>query len=54
MIHRADELTAHAYRRIFPAFSFDRAEQASIPKDAFWELQTYLGLCANEDAELHH
>lgn len=54
ILQRADELTAQAQRRIFPAFSFDRAEQASIPEDAFWELQTYLGLgenlCANEGA----
>jgi hypothetical protein len=52
IIQRADELTEQAQRRIFPAFTFDRAEQASIPEDAFWELQTYLGLgdglCANE------
>ena len=54
IIQRADELTDHAQRRIFPAFTFDRAKQASIPEDAFWELQTYLGLgeglCANEGA----
>jgi IS4 transposase len=54
IIQRADELTAQAQRRIFPAFTFDRAKQASIPEDAFWELQTYLGLgedlCANEGA----
>lgn len=52
IIQRADELTEQAQQRIFPAFTFDRAEQASIPEDAFWELQTYLGLgedlCANE------
>lgn len=54
ILQRADELTAEAQRHIFPAFSLDRAEQASIPEDAFWELQTYLGLgeslCANEGA----
>ncbi len=54
ILQRADELTAEAQRRIFPAFSLNRAEQASIPEDAFWELQTYLGLgenlCANEGA----
>lgn len=54
IIQRADELTAQAQQRLFPAFTFDRAEQASIPEDAFWELQTYLGLgedlCANEGA----
>lgn len=54
ILQRADELTAEAQRRIFPTFSLDRAEQASIPEDAFWELQTYLGLgenlCANEGA----
>lgn len=54
ILRRADELTAEAQRRIFPAFSLNRAEQASIPEDAFWELQTYLGLgenlCANEGA----
>lgn len=54
IIQRSDELTEQAQQRIFPAFTFDRAEQASIPEDAFWELQTYLGLgedlCANEGA----
>lgn len=54
IIQRADELTEQAQQRIFPAFTFDRAKQASIPEDAFWELQTYLGLgedlCANEGA----
>lgn len=47
-------MTAQAQQRIFPAFAFDRAEPASIPEDAFWELQTYFGLgedlCANEGA----
>ncbi|WP_330633254.1 hypothetical protein [Halocatena halophila] len=42
-LQRADELTAEAQRRIFPAFSLNRSEQASIPEDAFWELQTTLG-----------
>lgn len=54
IVQRADVLTAQAHRCIFPAFTFDRAEQASIPEDAFWDLQTYLGLgedlCANEGA----
>jgi IS4 transposase len=54
IIQRANELTKQAQRRIFPAFTFDRSKQASIPEDAFWELQTYLGLgedlCANEGA----
>jgi hypothetical protein len=40
IIQRADELTAQAQQRIFPAFTFDRAEQASIPEDAFRELQS--------------
>lgn len=43
ILQRADELTAEAQRRIFPAFSLNRSEQASIPEDAFWELQTTLG-----------
>jgi hypothetical protein len=35
IIQRADELTDQAQQRIFPAFTFDRAQQASIPEHAF-------------------
>ena len=44
-----------AKRLIYPAFSLDRPGYWQIPENAFWELQTYIGLrdelCVNDGAQ---
>jgi IS4 transposase len=47
ILNRAGELTDHAKRVVFPAFSLKRGERWSIHENAFWELQTYTGLREN-------
>ena len=47
-------VTDHVSRVVFPAFSLERGEGCEIHENAYWELQTYLGLrerlAANEGA----
>ena len=37
-------ITDHVSRVVFPAFSLDRGEGCEIHENAYWDLQTYLGL----------
>ena len=54
LLARADELTDQVGRLVYPAFSLDRNALCEIHANAFWDLQTYLGLrenlAANEGA----
>ncbi|WP_160135776.1 transposase [Halococcus salsus] len=51
---RAEDITEQMSEIVHPAFSLDRAKGCEIHTNAFWELQTYLGLrenlAANEGA----
>jgi len=53
-LEQAEKITDHVSRIVFPAFSLDRGEGCEIHENAFWDLQTYLGLrerlAANEGA----
>ncbi|WP_267644086.1 transposase [Haloarchaeobius amylolyticus] len=53
-LEQAEKLTDHVSRVVFPAFSLDRGEGCEIHENAYWDLQTYLGLrenlAANEGA----
>jgi len=53
ILDNADRVTEHVSRVVFPAFS-DRGEGCEIHENAYWGLQTYLGLrerlAANEGA----
>jgi len=54
VLGQAKKITDHVSRIIFPAFSLDRGEGCEIHENAYWDLQTYLGLrerlAANEGA----
>ncbi|WP_135306278.1 transposase [Haloarcula amylovorans] len=54
VLDQAEKLTDHVSRVVFPAFSLDRDEGCEIHENAYWDLQTYLGLrenlAANEGA----
>nr|WP_255516745.1 transposase [Haloferax sp. KTX1] len=54
VLEQASEITNHVSRIIFPAFSLNRSEGCEIHENAYWDLQTYLGLrenlAANEGA----
>ncbi|QLH78368.1 transposase [Halosimplex rubrum] len=54
VLDQAEKITAHLGRVVFPAFSLDRGEGCEIHENAYWDLQTYLGLrenlAANEGA----
>ncbi|MFA1612573.1 transposase [Halobellus rubicundus] len=54
VLDKAETITDHVSRVIFPAFSLDRGEGCEIHENAYWDLQTYLGLreklAANEGA----
>ncbi len=54
ILEQAEELTDHVSRVVFPAFSLNRGEGCEIHGNAYWDLQTYLGLrenlAANEGA----
>jgi len=54
VLEQAGTLTDHVSRVVFPAFSMDRGEGCEIHENAYWDLQTYLGLrenlAANEGA----
>jgi len=44
---KAKEVTEEMQRLLFPAFEFDRAENARYESDAFCELQSHLGLSSS-------
>jgi len=50
----AGTITEHVNRVVFPAFSLNRDDSCEIHENAYWDLQTYLGLrenlAANEGA----
>ena len=54
VLDRAEEITEQVSEFVHPAFSLNRGEGSEIHQNAFWELQTYLGLheslAANEGA----
>lgn len=54
VLKQAREITDHVSRIIFPTFSLDRGGGCEIHENAYWDLQTYLGLrenlAANEGA----
>ncbi|WP_267644074.1 transposase [Haloarchaeobius amylolyticus] len=54
VLERTEAITDHVGRIVFPAFSLDRGEGCEIHENAYWSLQTYLGLrenlAANEGA----
>jgi IS4 transposase len=54
VLNEAATITEHVSRVVFPAFSLDRGESCEIHENAYWDLQTYLGLrerlAANEGA----
>jgi len=54
VLEQAGTITDHVSRIVFPAFSLDRGEGCEIHENAYWDLQTYLGLrerlAANEGA----
>jgi len=54
ILDEAASITEHVNRVVFPAFSLDRGDGCEIHENAYWDLQTYLGLrerlAANEGA----
>ena len=44
VLDEAATITEHVSRVAFPAFSLDRGEGCEIHENAYWDLQTYLGL----------
>jgi len=54
ILDKAQRITDHATWVVFPAFSLDRGNGCKIHENAYWDLQTYLGLreslAANEGA----
>lgn len=54
ILEEAAPITDHVSHIVFPAFSLDRGEGCEIHENAYWDLQTYLGLrenlAANEGA----
>ena len=54
IIEQAKRVSNHISRLVFPAFSLNRGEGCEIHENAYWDLQTYLGLrenlAANEGA----
>lgn len=54
ILDKAGTITKHVSRVVFPAYSLNRGEGYEIPENAYWGLQTYLGLrenlAANEGA----
>ncbi|ERG98958.1 MAG: hypothetical protein J07HQX50_00100 [Haloquadratum sp. J07HQX50] len=54
ILKQAERVTNHVSRVLFPAFSLDRGDGCEIHENAFWDLQTRLGLrenlAANEGA----
>ena len=54
ILDKTGTITKHVSRVVFPAFSLNRGEGCEIPENAYWGLQTHLGLrenlAANEGA----
>lgn len=54
VLNQADEITEQLSHLVYPAFSLNRGDSCEIHTNAFWDLQTYLGLredlAANEGA----
>ena len=54
VLEQAEQIVDHVCRLVFPVFSLDRGEGCEIHENAYWGLQTYLGLrenlAANEGA----
>ena len=54
ILDKTGTITKHVSHVVFPAFSLNRGEGCEIPENAYWGLQTYLGLrenlAANEGA----
>ena len=54
VLDEASTITEHVSRVVFPALSLNRGEGCEIHENAYWDLQTYLGLrerlAANEGA----
>ena len=54
VLNEAETITEHVSRIVFPALSLDRGDGCEIHENAYWDLQTYLGLrerlAANEGA----
>lgn len=54
ILNKAETITGYVSRVLFPAFSLNRGDVCEIHENAFWSLQTYLGLrenlAANEGA----
>nr|WP_256397879.1 transposase [Halohasta litorea] len=47
VLEQAETVTEHVSRIAFPTFSLDRGEGCEIHENAYWDLQTYLGLREN-------
>jgi hypothetical protein len=47
VLEQAETVTEQVSRIAFPAFSLDRGEGCEIHENAYWDLQTYLGLREN-------
>ncbi len=47
VLEQAETVTEHVSRVAFPTFSLDRGEGCEIHENAYWDLQTYLGLREN-------
>jgi len=47
VLEQAETVTEQVSRVAFPAFSLDRGEGCEIHENAYWDLQTYLGLREN-------
>jgi len=54
ILEQTQKVTSHLNHVVYPAFSLDRGEGCEIHENAYWDLQTYLGLrenlAANEGA----
>ncbi|WP_369333758.1 transposase [Halorubrum sp. SP9] len=54
ILEEAAKISDHVSRVVFPSFSLDRGDGCEIHENAYWDLQTYLGLrerlAANEGA----
>lgn len=47
LLDKAETITEHVSHVVFPAFSLNRGEGCEIHENAYWDLQTYLGLREN-------
>ena len=44
ILEQAEKITDHVGRLVLPAFSLSRGDGCEIHENAYWDLQTYLGL----------